>query len=189
MGCLLGSIVSARRMTWSRSSASARPHGGGPGRIDHEASQFALDRGATSRSLLVVNDLETLVAKPSPPGRPTLSVGEEHGWRLGQIVDPFGLGWEIGVPLGNCPPSSMRCDLVIDRANAVRFLTAQPGRTYVRITIGAADLLRGPASTGEPLGRRRSSSASHRDPVAACVDDAALGGGRSRRDDHLPVHL
>jgi PhnB protein len=23
-------------------------------------------------------------------------VGEEHGWRLGRLVDPFGLHWEIG---------------------------------------------------------------------------------------------
>jgi len=23
-------------------------------------------------------------------------VGEEHGWKLGRLVDPFGLHWEIG---------------------------------------------------------------------------------------------
>jgi PhnB protein len=26
-------------------------------------------------------------------------VGEGHGWRLGRLVDPFGLHWEIGRPL------------------------------------------------------------------------------------------
>lgn len=26
-------------------------------------------------------------------------VGEEYGWRLGRLVDPFGLHWEIGHPL------------------------------------------------------------------------------------------
>ena len=26
-------------------------------------------------------------------------VGEEHGWRLGRLVDPFGLHWEIGHPI------------------------------------------------------------------------------------------
>ena len=26
-------------------------------------------------------------------------VGEEHGWKLGRIEDPFGLHWEIGHPL------------------------------------------------------------------------------------------
>ena len=23
-------------------------------------------------------------------------VGEEHGWRLGRLIDPMGLHWEIG---------------------------------------------------------------------------------------------
>jgi PhnB protein len=32
-------------------------------------------------------------------------VGDEHGWRLGRIVDPFGYEWEIGAPLGSWPPS------------------------------------------------------------------------------------
>jgi PhnB protein len=26
-------------------------------------------------------------------------VGEENGWRLGRVVDPFGHHWEIGRPL------------------------------------------------------------------------------------------
>ncbi|WP_431213662.1 hypothetical protein ACQ86N_01755 [Puia sp. P3] len=26
-------------------------------------------------------------------------VNESHGWRLGRLVDPFGLHWEIGRPL------------------------------------------------------------------------------------------
>jgi PhnB protein len=26
-------------------------------------------------------------------------VGEEHGWRLGRLADPFGLHWEIGHPV------------------------------------------------------------------------------------------
>lgn len=26
-------------------------------------------------------------------------VGEGHGWRLGRLMDPFGLHWEIGHPL------------------------------------------------------------------------------------------
>ena len=27
------------------------------------------------------------------------AVVEEHGWRLGRVVDPFGHHWEIGRPL------------------------------------------------------------------------------------------
>jgi PhnB protein len=33
-------------------------------------------------------------------------VGEEHGWRLGRIQDPFGHHWEIGKPLVPWPPPS-----------------------------------------------------------------------------------
>jgi len=29
------------------------------------------------------------------------AVEEAHGWRLGRLVDPFGLHWEIGHPLKN----------------------------------------------------------------------------------------
>ena len=28
-------------------------------------------------------------------------VGNQYGWRLGRIVDPFGHHWEIGKPLSN----------------------------------------------------------------------------------------
>jgi PhnB protein len=30
-------------------------------------------------------------------------VSNEHGWRLGRIIDPFGHEWEIGAPLGVLP--------------------------------------------------------------------------------------
>jgi PhnB protein len=33
------------------------------------------------------------------------AVGEEHGWQLGRIDDPFGHRWEIGHPLGQWPPA------------------------------------------------------------------------------------
>jgi PhnB protein len=26
-------------------------------------------------------------------------VGEEYGWRLGRVIDPYGHHWEIGRPL------------------------------------------------------------------------------------------
>jgi PhnB protein len=32
-------------------------------------------------------------------------VGDEHGWRIGRVVDPFGHEWEIGSPLGPWPPA------------------------------------------------------------------------------------
>ena len=41
--------------------------------------------------------------KRSPPEEKS-PVADEHGWRLGRIVDPFGHEWEIGRPLGVWPP-------------------------------------------------------------------------------------
>jgi PhnB protein len=32
-------------------------------------------------------------------------VQDDHGWRVGRIVDPFGHEWEIGVPVVPWPPS------------------------------------------------------------------------------------
>jgi PhnB protein len=56
--------------------------------------------GATSRTLLVVDDPDTVVRQAVAAGATESSaVGDEHGWRLGRIVDPFGHEWEIGVPL------------------------------------------------------------------------------------------
>jgi PhnB protein len=67
-------------------------------------SPRAID-GATSRTLLVVDDPEGVVRQAVAAGATETSpVGNEHGWRLGRIVDPFGHEWEIGVPLGTWPP-------------------------------------------------------------------------------------
>src|SRR3954469_13500716 len=47
--------------------------------------------GATSRTLLVVDDPESVVRRAVAAGATESSpVGNEHGWRLGRIVDPFG---------------------------------------------------------------------------------------------------
>ena len=61
--------------------------------------------GATGRTLLVVGDPERVVARAVAAGAAESSpVGDEHGWRLGRIVDPFGHEWEIGKPLRPWPP-------------------------------------------------------------------------------------
>jgi PhnB protein len=63
--------------------------------------------GATSRVLLVVEDPETVVHQAVAAGATETSrVSNEHGWRLGRIVDPFGHEWEIGTPLGSWPPAT-----------------------------------------------------------------------------------
>jgi PhnB protein len=61
--------------------------------------------GATSRTLLVVADPDAIVRQAVAAGATQTSpVGDEHGWRLGRVVDPFGHEWEIGKPLGLWPP-------------------------------------------------------------------------------------
>lgn len=61
--------------------------------------------GATSRTLIVVDD-------PDQAARQAVSAGaiekspptDEHGWRIGRVIDPFGHEWEIAKPLGVWPP-------------------------------------------------------------------------------------
>jgi PhnB protein len=68
-------------------------------------SPLAID-GATSRTLLVVEDPDSVAQQAVRAGaRETSPVGNEHGWRLGRIIDPFGHEWEIGKPLGPWPPT------------------------------------------------------------------------------------
>jgi PhnB protein len=60
--------------------------------------------GVTSRTLLVVDDPDSVTARAVQAGATETSpVGDEHGWRLGRIIDPFGHEWEIGRPLGPWP--------------------------------------------------------------------------------------
>ena len=61
--------------------------------------------GATSRLLLIVDDPRTVLTRAVAAGATEVSpVGEEHGWELGRIDDPFGHRWEIAKPLGDWPP-------------------------------------------------------------------------------------
>jgi PhnB protein len=56
--------------------------------------------GGSVRMILTVADPDTLFAQALAAGASEIfPVGEEHNWRLGRLVDPFGLHWEIGHPL------------------------------------------------------------------------------------------
>ncbi len=56
--------------------------------------------GATVRIILTVADPDAVFASALAAGaKQIFPVGEEHGWRLGRVVDPFGHHWEIGRPL------------------------------------------------------------------------------------------
>jgi PhnB protein len=62
--------------------------------------------GRTGRTLLVVDDPDTSFAQAVSAGATETSpVADEHGWRVGRVVDPYGHEWEIGRPLGDWPPT------------------------------------------------------------------------------------
>jgi PhnB protein len=47
--------------------------------------------------ILTVGDPDTVFARALAAGASQVfPVGDSHGWRLGRLVDPFGLHWEIG---------------------------------------------------------------------------------------------
>jgi PhnB protein len=57
--------------------------------------------GGSVRMILTVANPDALFAQALEAGATQIyPVSEEHGWRLGQLVDPFGLRWEIGHQLG-----------------------------------------------------------------------------------------
>jgi PhnB protein len=61
--------------------------------------------GGTTRMLLTVADPDAAVERAVAAGATEVTaVSDEHGWRLGRIVDPFGHHWEIGKPLEAWPP-------------------------------------------------------------------------------------
>jgi PhnB protein len=61
--------------------------------------------GGTVRLLLVVDDPDAAIERAVAAGATQIAAaGDEHGWRLGRIADPFGHHWEIGRPLGQWPP-------------------------------------------------------------------------------------
>ena len=60
--------------------------------------------GGSVRLLLIIEDPDTAFELAVAAGAKVVSpVGNQHGWRMGRVVDPFGHHWEIGKPL-----SSMR---------------------------------------------------------------------------------
>jgi PhnB protein len=56
--------------------------------------------GITIRIILTVADPDGVFARAIRAGaKEVYPVTEEHDWRLGRVVDPFGHHWEIGRPL------------------------------------------------------------------------------------------
>jgi len=56
--------------------------------------------GSSVRIILTVADPDAVFTRAVAAGASQVyPVGEEYGWRLGRVVDPFGHHWEIGRPL------------------------------------------------------------------------------------------
>jgi PhnB protein len=58
--------------------------------------------GESVRMILTVQNPDEFFENSIKAGAlEVFAVGEDHGWRLGRLVDPFGLHWEIGRPLSS----------------------------------------------------------------------------------------
>jgi PhnB protein len=56
--------------------------------------------GGSVRMLMIAKDPDAAFERALLAGATVVwPVGNQHGWRLGRIVDPFGHHWEIGKPL------------------------------------------------------------------------------------------
>jgi PhnB protein len=57
--------------------------------------------GGSVRMVLAVADPDAVFRRACAVGAKQIHpVGEQHGWRVGRVVDPFGHHWEIARPLG-----------------------------------------------------------------------------------------
>jgi PhnB protein len=55
--------------------------------------------GGTVRMVMVVDDPDAAFKQAVEAGaRIVAPMGDQYGWRLGRVVDPFGHHWEIGKP-------------------------------------------------------------------------------------------
>ncbi len=58
--------------------------------------------GSCVRMILTVTDPDAFFAQALQAGASQVfPVSEEHGWRLGKLIDPFGHTWEIGRQLNS----------------------------------------------------------------------------------------
>ena len=58
--------------------------------------------GGTIRMVMIVEDPDTAFERAlQAGGKVVWPVGDQYGWRLGRMVDPFGHHWEIGKPLSD----------------------------------------------------------------------------------------
>ena len=72
------------------------------GSPDQENPAVAGRNGGAVRMILTVADPDKFFAKALSAGASEIfPVAEEHGWRVGRLVDPYGHHWEIGFQLSD----------------------------------------------------------------------------------------
>lgn len=58
--------------------------------------------GCSVRMLLIVEDPDAVCRQAVAAGATQVTpVGEDYGWRMGRIVDPFGHHWEVARPVAS----------------------------------------------------------------------------------------
>jgi PhnB protein len=58
--------------------------------------------GGTVRMVVTTEDPDVVFAHAIAAGATVVTpVADQHGWRVGRIVDPYGHHWEIGKPLNS----------------------------------------------------------------------------------------
>jgi PhnB protein len=85
------------------------PDGGLVAKLSINGAEFWLSSGGSDvtslaceniRMILTVSNPDTFFANALAAGASEIfPIAEDHGWRLGRLVDPFGLHWEIGHPI------------------------------------------------------------------------------------------
>jgi PhnB protein len=66
---------------------------------DLDSNFMSIDRGFL-RMILTVENPDWVFQQAISAGAAKVSaVREDHGWRIGHLIDPFGYHWEIGKPL------------------------------------------------------------------------------------------
>ncbi len=71
----------------------------GPGSAEHFNHSPDLLGGSTVRVILTVSDPDAVFERALSAGATRIyGMVDEHGWRIGRVVDPYGHHWEIGRP-------------------------------------------------------------------------------------------
>ncbi len=66
---------------------------------EHDNPAPATLDGTSARMILISDDPDALYARALEAGAQVVwPVADQHGWRVGRLVDPFGHHWEISRP-------------------------------------------------------------------------------------------